>query len=83
MIAVTKLIAHKKLHEPILVMVLKSRSNKIRSNEICIRRLLPVYQNRVTCKMSMWHTGMFGNYKILDEQVCQSLDIGASSGTTL
>jgi hypothetical protein len=33
-------------------------------------------------KMSIWHTGMFGNYKILDEQVCPSLDIGANSGTT-
>ena len=42
MYAVTKLLAQKNCISKILVIVLKNRSNEIRSNEIRIRQELPV-----------------------------------------
>ena len=52
MTALTKLIVHKnRILGKFLVMVLKNRSNVIRSNEIRIRRELPVHVSVRTKKL--------------------------------
>ena len=50
MYAVTKFLAQKNRISQILVIVLKNRSNEIRSNEIRIRRELPVHVNPAILK---------------------------------
>ena len=49
--AVTKLIVHKTALGKFFVMVLKNSSNEIRSNEIRIRRELPVFSTNSIWKL--------------------------------